>query len=194
MAGCSAFAGGLIRMFGPVFVALAVLLIGSVAFIWYRVVLPFYVAENGLLAIAVFLLGSFLAVNIAYNYYMVVITPPGAPPAIDVSCRVPVASALMSLRRRMAMRWKSCDGSLCLAAGMASASIARSVCSQAVCSSQPLQVRCLSHLVPTIAPPVRGTSLGASYSWLRPYKGACCEWTTIAVCYRPLDREPVFCF
>jgi palmitoyltransferase len=83
VASCSACAGGLIRIFGPVFVALAVLLIGSVAFVWYRVVLPFYVAENGLLAIAVFLLGSFLAVNVAYNYYMVVMTPPGFPPAID---------------------------------------------------------------------------------------------------------------
>lgn len=70
-----------IRVLGPVFVLLAVTLIGSVIYIYYAALLPYYGVWGWHPAgWAHALLSVFLVFNIFYNYTMVVITRPGSPP------------------------------------------------------------------------------------------------------------------
>ncbi len=77
---------GTIRVLGPAFVALALGLIGSVVYIYFEALLPYY-APAGLLALRWqplawlhLAIALFLVVNIFYNYAMVVLTRPGSPP------------------------------------------------------------------------------------------------------------------
>jgi len=73
------------RLVGPVFICLAVVLIGFAAYVTFTVTLP-HVANTGSPSAVIafdFVLACFLVVNLFYNYAMAICTPPGSPPRAD---------------------------------------------------------------------------------------------------------------
>jgi len=78
---------GFVRIIGPIFVLLALTIIGGVVYELFVDVIPFHAGSVvSPLGLAHTLLSLFLLYNIGFNYGMTIFTPPGAPP----ECKEPV--------------------------------------------------------------------------------------------------------
>nr|CAI5847999.1 unnamed protein product [Callosobruchus analis] len=65
---------------GPLFVVAVVALTASVVFIAYWIGIPYWWNRNSYLCIILVIIGHWLLLNIAFHYYMAVVTHPGFPP------------------------------------------------------------------------------------------------------------------
>lgn len=73
-----------IRLLGPVLVCGALILISSVAIIFFLALVPYYATPWTLAYAFHVLAGAFILFNVYYNYLMTVFTPPGQPPDTHV--------------------------------------------------------------------------------------------------------------
>jgi len=72
-----------VRVIGPAFVCLAVVLISSAVFVHFVHNIPFYNPYTSLPSIMHLLSSTYIAFSIAYNYIKAVITPPGYTPSFE---------------------------------------------------------------------------------------------------------------
>jgi len=70
------------RLVGPLFVLLAVVLIGGVVVVLVADLIPFYSELSPPLGFILMCITIFLASNILFNYWMVIFTPPGNTPSL----------------------------------------------------------------------------------------------------------------
>jgi palmitoyltransferase len=61
------------------------LLIGGIVFVHYTLVVPSYTSYWTLAGVLHFVISTFVTINIAYNYYKAVTTPPGSPPETQLT-------------------------------------------------------------------------------------------------------------
>ncbi len=66
-----------VRLVGPLFVILGTALISAVIVVHYRAIIPFYGAYSSPTGIIHLCISTFLSMNLYFNYYMIVFTPPG---------------------------------------------------------------------------------------------------------------------
>ncbi|CAE8610402.1 unnamed protein product, partial [Polarella glacialis] len=71
-----------LRVVGPIFILIALAIIGCVTYTFFTIVLPTQYGEGASMVLMVneFLFGCFLLVNLLYNYLMSIFTSPGQPP------------------------------------------------------------------------------------------------------------------
>lgn len=69
---------------GPLFIVLAVVLIGGCGFLYFTAILPYVFPEQTPLSILNLIISVWIVVNMAFNYFTCVFTPPGSPTPVTV--------------------------------------------------------------------------------------------------------------
>jgi len=64
---------------GPLFIAIAVVLIGGCVGFYFKALLPYYFPDTTVGYFAIMVFSFWLLSNIVFNYFACVFTPPGSP-------------------------------------------------------------------------------------------------------------------
>ena len=74
----------MILLLWQMFVVLVWSLIKFIVGVAYWIGIPFYLSINNYLTIVLILFGHWILLNVVFNYYMALITPPGHPPKVSL--------------------------------------------------------------------------------------------------------------